>query len=81
MSPAPRCTSTIVRNEWREFTTPRKEAFIAAIKCLKKTPSILKIGSPSFWYDMVYIHRREAARMHDTAQFLPWHREFMTIYE
>ncbi|KAI8895488.1 hypothetical protein BC833DRAFT_601076 [Globomyces pollinis-pini] len=75
------CESITTRVEWRELTDDQKNNYLNAIICLKQTASVLKVGSPSLYNDFVYVHAFGARRMHNTAQFLPWHRAYLGIFE
>ncbi|KAJ3003530.1 hypothetical protein HKX48_001720 [Thoreauomyces humboldtii] len=80
-----RCTSPRVRKEFRELTDAQKQAFIDANNCLrdpKKSPGTLtEQGSPTMYDDLVWVHSHGAPITHNTAEFLPWHRQFLGIYE
>ncbi|KAI8822909.1 uncharacterized protein EV422DRAFT_522645 [Fimicolochytrium jonesii] len=79
------CTQPLVRREFRELSDTEKQAYIDASLCLRdrrRSPSLLP-DSPSqtIYDDLVYVHMQFAALTHNTAQFLPWHRYFIGIYE
>ncbi|KAJ3161194.1 hypothetical protein HDU86_007816 [Geranomyces michiganensis] len=81
-----RCTAPVVRREFRELTDAQKQSFIDANLCLRdrtRSPSVLgkDIGSPTLYDDLVYVHSTGAPRSHNAAAFLPWHRQFLGIYE
>lgn len=77
------CTKYWVRKEWRELTQSEISSFFDAIKCLKSKPSKYdpSLGSTSIYDDMVYIHIISNDAAHKVAAFLPWHRQFLSIFE
>jgi hypothetical protein len=77
------CTKFWVRKEWRELTSSEMSSFFSAIKCLKSKPSKYhpSLGSTSIYDDMVYIHIFSNDVAHKVAAFLPWHRQFLSIFE
>ncbi len=61
-----------IRKPWSELTTSEKAAFVAAIKQL----------SPSDVSNLANEHSRLAgAGIHDSDEFLPWHRIFIGYFE
>lgn len=72
-----------MRKEWRELTQVEISNFFDAIKCLKSKPSKYDpaLGSTSIYDDMVYIHIISNDAAHKVAAFLPWHRQFLSIFE
>ena len=77
------CTKYWVRKEWRELTQGEISDFLSAVKCLKDKPSKYdpSLGSTSIYDDMVYIHIFANDVAHKVAAFLPWHRQFLSIFE
>ncbi|OHW94339.1 monooxygenase [Colletotrichum incanum] len=68
------------RVEWRSLSDTAKVDYIAAVKCLDKLPS--KIGLETSRYnDFPYVHAHLNNEIHFVAQFLPWHRYFVHVYE
>ncbi|KAI8590417.1 hypothetical protein BDZ88DRAFT_414481 [Geranomyces variabilis] len=81
-----KCTAPVLRREFRELSDDQKQRFIDANLCLrdpKRSPSVLgpEIGSPTLYDDLVWVHSTGAPRSHNAASFLPWHRQFLGIYE
>jgi tyrosinase len=77
-------TELRVRKDVKDLTPQEKKDFVDAILKLKQTPS--PFDSRFSYYDQfVWWHRQsflcpiEAAHMH--ASFLPWHREFLLMFE
>ncbi|XEV03447.1 hypothetical protein FSHL1_008734 [Fusarium sambucinum] len=53
---------------------------VEAVKCLDKIPS--KIGLKTSRYNALpYVHTKLNIQIHFVAQFLPWHRYFVHLYE
>lgn len=78
----PSCTNMIVRREWRSLSRDEQTNYINAVKCLAKLPSKLLPGGDYRRYDdFENVHSRMRTRIHWLAIFLPWHREFMFLYE
>nr|XP_036582174.1 uncharacterized protein CTRU02_07740 [Colletotrichum truncatum]KAF6790834.1 hypothetical protein CTRU02_07740 [Colletotrichum truncatum] len=68
------------RIEWRSLSDAGKADYITAVKCLDSKPS--KIGLETSRYnDFPYVHAQLNIQIHFVAQFLPWHRYFVHIYE
>ncbi|KAJ3183040.1 hypothetical protein HDU87_007462 [Geranomyces variabilis] len=81
-----KCTAPVVRREFRQLSDDQKQSFIDANLCLRdpnRSPSVLgpEIGSPSLYDDLVWVHSTGAPLTHNAASFLPWHRQFLGIYE
>ncbi|KAK1625228.1 monooxygenase [Colletotrichum phormii] len=69
-----------LRVEWRSLSSAAKAGYISAVKCLDGLPS--KIGLETSRYnDFPYVHAQLNNEIHFVAQFLPWHRYFVHIYE
>ncbi|KAJ3346644.1 hypothetical protein HDU91_006982 [Kappamyces sp. JEL0680] len=76
------CTSPVKNKELRELTATEQANYFAAIKCLRAKNSKLNLdGAKTLWEDMVVVHSRAASQIHNTAQFLPWHRSFLAIFD
>ncbi|KAF9871307.1 hypothetical protein CkaCkLH20_11228 [Colletotrichum karsti] len=68
------------RVEWRELSQTAQADYIKAVQCLDGLPS--KIGLETSRYnDFPYVHAHLNLQIHFVAQFLPWHRYFIHIYE
>ncbi|OHE93365.1 tyrosinase central domain-containing protein [Colletotrichum orchidophilum] len=74
-----------VRKEWRTLPAEERKAYVAAIKCLQSSPSLLNPvelpAAKSLFDDFVLIHLNQTAMIHLTANFLLWHRYFTWTYE
>jgi tyrosinase len=74
----------LVRKDVKDLTPQEKADFVAAILALKQTPSPF---NPRFsYYDQfVWWHRQSflcpIMAAHMSAAFLPWHREFLLLFE
>ncbi|OHF02047.1 hypothetical protein CORC01_02626 [Colletotrichum orchidophilum] len=69
-----------LRVEWRTLSSAAKADYISAVKCLDGLPS--KIGlETSLYNDFPYVHALLNNEIHFVAQFLPWHRYFVYVYE
>lgn len=77
------CTSPRVRYEWRDLTDAHKKEFVSSVKCLMNKPSAggQFNGSRNRFEDLVSVHQQMTPAIHMVAQFLPWHRYFLNIYE
>jgi tyrosinase len=77
------CDQPAVRIEWRDLSDDDKNGFIGAIKCLMGKPSAgpQYPGSASRYEDLVSVHQQMTGSIHMVAQFLPWHRYYLSIYE
>lgn len=77
---ATNCTNPEKRVEWRQMTADNQQQYVASVLCLKTKSS--RIGlSTSLYDDFPYVHVQLDAQIHYVAQFLPWHRFFVQIYE
>ncbi|CVK94751.1 related to monophenol monooxygenase (tyrosinase) [Fusarium mangiferae] len=68
------------RVEWRKLSKSSQAEYIDAVKCLDKLPSKLGLTT-SRYNDFPYVHRTLNIQIHFVAQFLPWHRYFVHLYE
>lgn len=55
-----RCANPSIRREWRTMTDGEQKAYIDAVKCLTKTPSILR-NFGSLYDDIPWTHAKQAA--------------------
>lgn len=77
-----KCADLKVRREWRELEASEQTAFTNAVKCLKAKPSgITGISSPSRFDDAAYVHQKAGGVAHGNRDFLPWHRNYLKLYE
>ncbi len=75
---------TTIRPSVTSMTTDQKRRFVRAVRLLKATPS--PWDSRFSWYDnFVWYHRKAFACQVDQAHmrpaFLPWHRQFLFMFE
>ncbi|QRV83553.1 tyrosinase [Ceratobasidium sp. AG-Ba] len=76
------CTKPAVRKEWRDLDATTQQNYIAAVKCLRTKPSTVNLNEGATLYDdFTTVHLRLASQIHFVAQFLPWHRWFVHLYE
>ncbi|KAI8310759.1 hypothetical protein K4K61_013156 [Colletotrichum sp. SAR11_59] len=73
-------TQVAQRVEWRSLSDSAKADYIKAVKCLDSLPSKLGLET-SRYNDFPYVHAHLNIQIHFVAQFLPWHRYFVHIYE
>ncbi|KAG9230673.1 hypothetical protein BJ875DRAFT_537007 [Amylocarpus encephaloides] len=74
------CTNPVLRKEWSAATAAERSSYLKAVLCLATKPS--RIGLPTTLYDdFSYIHNQLNLHIHGVAQFLPWHRYFIHVYE
>ena len=67
--------------EFRELSTAQKQSYWDAVKCLRQSPSKFFPGTiQTRWEDLVDVHAQASPQIHNTAQFLPWHRYFLSVY-
>ena len=64
----PRCSSPGIRHEWRSLSRSQQEAYITAVKCLKRKPSRLNLNQ-TLYDDFPYIHASigEYCKFHETS--------------
>ncbi|KAF7533314.1 hypothetical protein G7054_g7197 [Neopestalotiopsis clavispora] len=78
------CTAPATRVEWRSLSDADKLAFVGAVKCLMDaSPSgaFASSGSTSRYEDLVAVHNLMTDSIHMVAQFLPWHRYYVHVFE
>ncbi|KAG0142684.1 hypothetical protein CROQUDRAFT_49975 [Cronartium quercuum f. sp. fusiforme G11] len=76
------CSSVRKRKEWRTLDRASQISYIKAVKCLGTKPSRLSTEFQLRRYDdFQYVHASLQGEIHFVAQFLPWHRHFIYIYE
>ncbi|KAJ6450096.1 tyrosinase central domain protein [Mycena sanguinolenta] len=84
---ASNCSSetAAVRQEWGDMTEQQRTAYIDAVLCLMSTPSIYPFGmvpgAKSHFDDFMAVHINNTLTIHISGIFLPWHREFVRLYE
>ncbi|KAH9442993.1 hypothetical protein Pst134EB_027343 [Puccinia striiformis f. sp. tritici] len=76
------CSTLRVRREWRKLSRDEQASYIKAVKCLADLPSKLLPGGDFRRYDdFENVHSRMRSKIHWNPTFLPWHRNFMFLYE
>ncbi|KAJ4368331.1 hypothetical protein N0V83_006687 [Neocucurbitaria cava] len=74
-----------VRREWSTFSTSEKNNYISAVKCMSKlppkTPKSDCPGCRNRYDDFVATHIKQTFSIHNTGNFLAWHRWFTWAYE
>ncbi|KAH9882065.1 hypothetical protein J1614_001237 [Plenodomus biglobosus] len=75
----------VVRREWATFSTSEKENYISAVQCMSKlpskTPESVCPGCKNRYDDFVGVHIQQTFSIHNTGNFLAWHRYFTYAYE
>ncbi|CAH0031593.1 unnamed protein product [Clonostachys rhizophaga] len=73
------------RQRWDDLSTDARLEYIRAVKCLYSLPSttdpLVAPGAKTRVDDFVYTHINQTNFVHGSGIFLPWHREFMWLYE
>ncbi|KAL5325795.1 hypothetical protein ACEPPN_006928 [Leptodophora sp. 'Broadleaf-Isolate-01'] len=68
-----------------DLTNDEKDDYVKAVKCLLAAPSKLSStqypGAKSRYDDFVVVHINMTMGVHDTANFLHWHRYYVWAYE
>ncbi|KAH8895481.1 Di-copper centre-containing protein [Thozetella sp. PMI_491] len=83
-APASQCTNTIVRKEWRTLSQQERLDYINAVKCIQSSPSRVNgywAGAKSRYDDYQGIHIAQTDYIHFCGKFLPWHRNFIALFE
>lgn len=76
------CANPSVRVEWRNMAASDKTSFVKAVKCLMDLPpSGNMAGSRNRYEDLVVVHADMTDSIHRAAQFLPFHRYLLAIFE
>lgn len=77
------CKQILERKEWRALTDEEKKSYLDAVQCLQTKPAH-NTSRPASWtrFDEFQAHHIEiAAEVHYVGEFLPWHRQFVKLYE
>ncbi|KAJ3193388.1 hypothetical protein HK101_004904 [Irineochytrium annulatum] len=77
--PQPACSSVTTRMEWRDMSAAQRSDYIKAVQGLRNTPSLA--GRRSYYDDLIAMHAAAVGMIHGSALFLPWHRQYMQLYE
>lgn len=77
------CTAPVTRVEWRNLNDNQRDSYVSAVRCLMNRPgnSGTFPGSRNRYEDFVSLHQQLTPTIHSLAQFLPWHRYFLHVYE
>ncbi|KAH6657073.1 hypothetical protein BKA67DRAFT_488778, partial [Truncatella angustata] len=78
------CTAPATRIEWRSLSDADRTAFVQAVKCLIDLPpsgSFAGTGAQNRYEDLVAVHLQMTGSIHMVAQFLPWHRYYVHVFE
>ncbi|EPE34212.1 Di-copper centre-containing [Glarea lozoyensis ATCC 20868] len=81
------CTieNAVRRREWSNLSGRERIAYTDAVKCLQRLPaktnSTYAPGAKSRFDDFVVTHIEQTLSIHDTANFLTWHRYYVYTYE
>ena len=54
---SPTCTDPVIRREWRGLSNAEKSDYIAAVQCLRNSPSRLGLNQ-TLYDDFPYVHSR-----------------------
>ncbi|KAK8023722.1 hypothetical protein PG993_011788 [Apiospora rasikravindrae] len=74
------CTAPQKRVEWRTLDAATQKQYTDAVLCLRTKPSKLGL-STTLYDDFTWVHANLDKAIHFVAQFLPWHRYFVHLYE
>ncbi|KAI2476241.1 Monooxygenase [Pyrenophora tritici-repentis] len=74
------CTNPVKRVEFRSLEIAARKQYTDAVKCLATKPSMLGLNT-TLYDDFTYVHTHLNSEIHYVAQFLPWHRYFVHLYE
>ncbi|KAF1810295.1 Di-copper centre-containing protein [Eremomyces bilateralis CBS 781.70] len=73
------------RREWGYLEPTERQSYIDAVKCLGNLPTTLdpaKVpGARTRYDDFVFAHMDQSQTIHDTGNFLTWHRHFIFLFE
>ncbi|KAF2214242.1 hypothetical protein CERZMDRAFT_66346 [Cercospora zeae-maydis SCOH1-5] len=72
------------RKEWDSLRPQEKREYIQAVKCLQRKPALsggIAPGAKSRFDDFVATHVNQTMSIHNTGNFLTWHRYFTWTYE
>lgn len=73
-------SSCSARSEWRQLSPNQQEDYITAVRCLLSRPAQVQ-GSASRYLDWATTYRQAGYRTWYGAEFLPWHRYFIHLFE
>ncbi|KAI1064257.1 hypothetical protein LB506_008053, partial [Fusarium annulatum] len=78
------CTSKNIQTciEWANMASDDQQSYLKAVKCLTQLPAQTGIkGTVTRFDDMNAMHQVQAKIIHLVAQFLPFHRLYIYVYE
>lgn len=78
---AAQCTNPVVRREWNQLTTAEKNQYVAAVKASAKTITGTVAPGKMSLYDFVADHTQVGGVTHGNAQFYPFHRAMLYLWE
>ncbi|KAH8147820.1 uncharacterized protein LAJ45_08286 [Morchella importuna] len=79
-----KCSSPIVRKEWRALTAKQQQKYLSAVKCLQNIPAKTCAAVPgaiSRFDDFQGVHIRQTDFIHFVGHFQAWHRYYLATYE
>ncbi|AEO58727.1 tyrosinase-like protein [Thermothelomyces thermophilus ATCC 42464] len=76
------CGKPKVRVEWKKLKESEKFAYLGAVKCLMDTKPVgVWSKATSIWDEMAWAHNEAKWNIHETDNFLPWHRYYIYMLE
>ncbi|KAM3422209.1 hypothetical protein BST61_g2574 [Cercospora zeina] len=72
------------RKDWDSLQPDEKRAYIQAVQCLQRKPALsgsIAPGAKSRYDDFIATHVNQTISIHNTGNFLTWHRYFVWTYE
>ncbi|KAK8103504.1 tyrosinase [Apiospora kogelbergensis] len=74
-----------IRREWSDLSADERIAYTTAVRCLQKLPAKSDAkevpGARSRFDDFMAVHMAKTPFVHNSANFLAWHRYFLFTYE
>lgn len=71
-----------IRWEWRSYSVPDRQKFVAAIKCLVDSPPSGNFPpATNRFEDLARLHQIYMPNVHGNSEFLVWHRYFLWTFE
>lgn len=77
------CTFLNQRKSWNVLTDDERQEFLRANKCLMEIPPRTGTiwNAQNRWDEFSYVHISMANYIHDSGQFLAWHRWYIRVLE
>ncbi|KAK2058040.1 Di-copper centre-containing protein [Colletotrichum caudatum] len=72
--------SSVVRKEWRQLSALEKSDFTRSVNCLSTIPSTQGFNG-TVYDDFTILHEQFGSQSHGDANFLPWHRYALIVWE